>query len=50
MFEQIGAVLNQLMEALIAAGVPVDQIVDKLEPIISKVMEILGLIIGGIGG
>lgn len=47
MLEQIGAVFNTLMDALVAAGIPVDKIMETLDPILSKIMEILGPIIGG---
>lgn len=47
MLEQIGAVFNQLLDALVAAGLPVDKIMETLDPILSKIMEVIGPIIGG---
>lgn len=50
MLEQLGDVVNKLIEALTSLGLPMDQIMEFFGGIFSKIGEILGPIIGGIGG
>lgn len=50
MLDQLGQVINQLMEALTSLGLPMDQITEFFGGLMSKITEILGPIIGGIGG
>ena len=50
MLDQLGQVINQLMVALTSLGLPMDQITEFFGGLVSKIAEILGPIIGGIGG
>lgn len=48
--EQLGEIIAKLTEALTSLGLPMDQITEFFGGLMSKIAEILGPIIGGIGG
>lgn len=48
--DQLGEVFGKLMDALVSLGLPMEQIEAFFGEVVAKIMEVLGPIIGGIGG